>query len=159
MIALGSLLVAALMGCGKHGDAAESPPPLLIDERGVTMPFERAVQHIRFHPFLPSRQILAYAVIAPLGDVDNDAHRGIAMEYVANGKAMLLSQWPKQHYTIAFQKNAAELPPCTPQHYAPLGIAWVTPRDVVMTVQPDGNVPIRALDAEARRLLRAGACR
>ena len=84
--------------------AAESvtPPPLLIDGRGTTMPLEQVVTHLAFRPYLPRAQTLAYAVLPPLGDLDTDSHRGIGIEYEAGHEALLLSEWPKQRFTIAF---------------------------------------------------------
>jgi hypothetical protein len=141
-IALSLLLIAA---CAHHADAPKAtPPPMLIDERGVTMP--------------PSG-VLAYAVLPPLGDVDNDAHRGLGIEYVTNDRAMLISQWPRQNFTIAFARGKGAIAPCTLAHYKADGAAWVTPHDVVVTLQPDGSVAPSVVDDEARRLMRAGACR
>jgi len=156
-----ALCVLVLAACARQADApASTPPPMLIDQRGTTMPFEKAVGHIVFKPYVPSTQVLAYAVLPPLGDLDTDAHRGIGIEYVAPGnRAMLLSQWPKQDFTVAFARSTGPLAPCVLAHYKADGAAWVTSQDVVMTLQPDGSVAPSAVDDEARRLMRAGACR
>jgi hypothetical protein len=152
-----SLILAA---CAHHEDAPKAtPPPMLIDQRGTTMPLEKAVTHIAFRPFVPSQQVLAYAVLPPLGDLDTDAHRGLGIEYVSSGRAMLLSQWPKQDFMIAFARSVGPLAPCTLAHYKADGAAWITAHNVVMTLQPDGSVSPAVIDDEARRLMRAGACR
>lgn len=156
-----ALLLVALLpaACAGRAKTVATPPPLLLDQRGTIMPFERAVTHIAFRPLIPSTQVLAYAVLPPLGGTDTDAHRGLGIEYVMHRRALLLSQWPKGPFDIAFGTKGANTPPCTPTHYSPTGIAWITTKDVVMTLQPDGNIPNQALEAEARRLIRAGACR
>jgi hypothetical protein len=149
-----------LVACVHHADApAATPPPMLIDQRGTTMPLEQAIGHVVFRPFVPSSQILAYAVLPPLGDLDTDAHRGLGIEYVSNNRAMLLSQWPKQDFMIAFARAHGPLAPCTLAHYKADGAAWLTSKNVVMTLQPDGSVAPAVVDDEARRLMRAGACR
>ena len=154
-------LCLCVAACG-HKQAAEevsSPPPLLLDERGTTMPFEQVVTHIAFRPFVPSSQVLAYAVLPPLGDLDTNEHRGIGIEYVVGGSAMVLSQWPRQRFDIAFGRGEAAVKPCTPTHYSTQAVAWTTARGLVMTLQPDGAVPPAAVEQEARRLIRSGACR
>lgn len=122
------------------------------------MPFAQAVTHISFRPYVPSTQVLGYAVLPPLGGTDTDAHRGIGIEYLAGHDAMLLSQWPRQRFAIAFARGLA-LKPCAPEHYSTEAVAWTTPGNLVMTLQPDGNVAAGAVDREARRLIRSGACR
>jgi hypothetical protein len=138
--------------------SAASPPPMLVDQRGTTMPLEQVVTHIAFRPYIPP-QTLAFAVLPPLGDLDTNEHRGIGIEYLAGNDAMLLSQWPKQAFSIAFGKGETVLVPCTPTHYSTTSLAWTTPRGLVMTLQPDGAMQPAAVEREARRLIKAGACR
>jgi hypothetical protein len=149
----------ALSACGgqKHAASDASAPPLLIDSRGTTMPLEQAVTHIAFRPYVPA-QALAFAVLPPLGDVDTNEHRGIGIEYLAGREAMLLSQWPKQGFTIQFGHGGI-LNECKPAHYSTTSVAWTTPGNLVMTLQPDGPVSASAVDREAQRLIAAGACR
>lgn len=159
---IGALVLFALGGCHKAQPAqAPSLPPLLIDVRGVVMPFEQAVTKISYRPYVPpSAQILAYAVIPPLGNEDTPAHRGIAIEYESGRHAWLLSQWPKQNFSLLFLrgKNITDAP-CTIAHYKKDGVAWTTRGALAMTLQPDGSVTAQAVDAQARRLIAAGACR
>jgi hypothetical protein len=157
--AIAVLMLVALSACARKTEPAATPPPLLIDQRGTTMPLTQAITHVAFQPFIPAAQVLAYAVLPPLGDVDTDEHRGLGIEYVSNGESMLLSQWPKQGFTIAFGRDVASAAACTPVHYKNDGVAWLTPHNVVATLQPDGNVAPSTVDNEARRLIRAGACR
>jgi len=72
---------------------------------------------------------------------------------------MLLSEWPKQGFSIGFGKRETVLVPCTPTHYSTTNLAWTTPGGLVMTLQPDGTVEQSAVENEALRLIRAGACR
>lgn len=133
---------------------------MLIDGRGIVMPLSEAVTKISWRPWIPPRPILKYAVIPPLGDLDTPAHRGIAVEYTYGKSAMLLSEWPKQNFTLLFLRGQdITNTPCTIAHYKADGVAWTTHANLAMTLQPDGNVPARLVDAEARALIRSGACR
>jgi len=133
---------------------------MLIDDRGVVMPLQDAVTKISWKPWIAPRQILKFAVIPPLGDLDTPEHRGIAMEYQYGGQAMLLSEWPKQNFTLLFLHGQdITNTPCTIAHYKADGVAWTTKSNLAMTLQPDGNVSPKDVDAEARRLIAAGACR
>jgi len=148
----------ALSACSgqKHPVSNPSTPPLLIDARGTTMPLEQVVTHIAFRPYVPA-QAIAYAVLPPLGGPDTDEHRGIGIEYSAGRDAMLLSEWPKQGFTIGFGHRGA-LAECRPEYYSTTGVAWTTPGNVVMTLQPDGPVDAAGVDREALRLIHDGAC-
>ena len=147
----------ALSACGgqKHAAPDASTPPLLIDGRGTTMPLEEAVTHIAFRPYVPA-QAIAFAVLPPLGDLDTNEHRGLGVEYLAGRNAMLLSEWPKQNFTIEFGHSGA-LHECRPVHYSTTSVAWTSGK-LVMTLQPDGPADATTVDREAQRLVRAGAC-
>jgi hypothetical protein len=151
--------VIALSACSgqNHPASDASMPPLLIDGRGTTMPLEQVVTHIAFRPYVPA-QAIAFAVLPPLGNVDTNDHRGIGVEYLAGRNAMLLSEWPKQGYTIQFGHRGA-VHECRPEHYSTTSVAWTTPNGLVMTLQPDGPVDATGIDREAQRLIGAGACR
>jgi hypothetical protein len=153
--------LAATACAHKSGEAPAqtSLPPMLIDDRGVVMPLEEAVTKISYKPWIPRRQILKYAVIPPLGDLDTPEHRGFAIEYQFNNQAMLLSQWPKQNFTLLFLHGEdITLTPCRIAHYKTDGVAWTTKAKLAMTLQPDGNVSPKDVDAEAQRLIASGAC-
>ncbi len=155
-------LLAIVAGCGhvSRPVAAASLPPLMIDDRGITMPLEQAVTKIAYRPWLPQGQILKFAVIPPLGDVDTPAHRGVGIEYVAMHQPMLLSEWPKQNFTLLFLHNQdITLTPCAIAHYKTDGVAWTTRGRLAMTLQPDGSVDPKVVENEARRLIAAGACK
>lgn len=159
---LGSaLLLLGLIAC-HHGSAQAPPsiPPLMIDDRGVVMPLEQAVTKIDYRPYIPPNvQILKFAVIPPLGNLDTPANRGVAIEYESDHVAWLLSEWPKQNFKLAFGKSGdITFNPCTVVHYETDGVAWTTRTNLAMTLQPDGSVAAKAVNAEARRLVAAGAC-
>ncbi len=156
------VVVASAMGCGRaaKGVPQASLPPMLIDDRGVVMPLEQAVTKVTYRPWIPPNQILKFAVIPPLGNLDTPAHRGIAIEYAAGRQSMLLSEWPKQNFSLLFLHNQdISVAPCTIAHYKADGIAWSTHGKLAMTLQPDGNMDPKKVEDEARRLIAAGACR
>lgn len=154
-------IAAALLlgGCARAAHPKPTPPPLLIDQRGTTMPFREAVKHIAFRPLIPSPQVLAYAVLPPLGGPDTDAHRGLGIEFVAHGQALLLSQWPKGTFAVGFGHGGGPTASCRLARYSPTGWAWITPQAIVTTLQPDGNVDARFVAAEARALMDGDSCR
>ncbi len=158
-----AVLACALAGCAHRSGANPAPsaslPPMLIDQRGITMPLEDAVKKIGFKAFLPPGQILAFAVIPPLGGNDTRENRGLAAEYVSGRVAMLLSEWPKQNFTLAFPRKDLTSTPCELAKYSETGFAWTSRGGLAMTLQPDGNVNSGAIEAEARRLIGAGACK
>lgn len=163
-LTIATLLASALAACSHAGGGASprasaSLPPMLIDQRGITMPLEAAVKEISFRPTLPPGQVLAFAVIPPLGGPDKRETRGLAAEYASGRVAMVLSEWPKGSYTLAFPGKDITNSPCVFAKFSATGIAWTSRRGLLMTLQPDGNVSARAVEAEARRLIAAGACR
>ena len=136
----------------------ETPPPL-ASQRGVSMPFDNAVRRIAFRPFVPSRQLVDVALIAPLTGDDVKANRGIAFEYASLGDALLLSEWPKPSRQLtagaALDLGGA---PCRPEKFKEDGVLWSTHRGVIMTLQPDGKIKPLRIMKEAQRLVRVGAC-
>jgi hypothetical protein len=133
---------------------------MLIDARGVVMPLDQALTKIDYRPWIPPRRILKFAVIPPLGNLDTPDHRGVAIEYQYRDSAMLLSQWPKQNFTLLFLHNTdITATPCEVAHYKSDGVAWTTRGKLAMTLQPDGNVSPQDVESEAQRLIAAGGCR
>lgn len=160
---LAALMLCALTACAHKGGsdpaANASLPPLIIDQRGITMPLKDAVKEIAFRPYLPPSQVLAFAVIPPLGGPDVRAGRGLAAEYATGRVAMLLSEWPKQNFTLAFPGKDITNAPCELAKMSSTGVAWTSRHGLLLTLQPDGNVSPHVVEAEARRLIGAGACR
>jgi hypothetical protein len=158
-----ALLVCLAVACHRGSGGANAPSPLpsmLIDDRGVVMPLTDAVTKISYSPWIPPRTIYKYAVIPPLGDLDTPDHRGIAFEYAYGKTGMLLSEWPKQNFTLLFlHGDDITFTPCKIAHYKADGVAWTTRGKLAMTLQPDGNVDPQAVDREAQALIAAGGCR
>jgi len=156
--------IGVLVGCGHAARGASasqgaSVPPLLIEDRGVTMPLEKVVTFINYRPWIPPGQALRFAVIPPLGNEDTPNNRGVAIEYVSAGQAMLISEWPKQNFALLFLHNQSiTTTPCSIAHYKADGVAWTTRGKLAMTLQPDGDVNPSVVEKEARRLIAAGAC-
>lgn len=161
-----SLLAAVVLcsGCAaKGGDphrerTPKPAPTLVIEARGVTMSLAQAVRTARFTPFVPHATLAAAAVIPPLSDDERKRGPGIAMEYISEGHALLLSQWPREGLQIAVGADDLTSRPCAPVAYKPDGLLWTTRDGRVMTLQPDGTLEASRIAREARRLLRAGAC-
>jgi len=153
-------LVSSITGRAHRTPEPSPTPDSLVSKRGVSMPLEQAVRGIAFHPYIPSLQIIDVALIAPLGvrDKDERANRGIALEYAVSGHALVLSEWPLHtlHLTVGDTELAAT--PCTLTPFKPDGVMWSTPGRLLMTLQADGNIKPSRIFAEARRLLRRGAC-
>ena len=149
-------------GCSRFSrntaPVATPTPDSLVSKRGISMPFEKAVRGISFRPFVPSRQLVDVALIAPLTGADVRANRGIAFEYAASGQALVLSEWPMHDVHLSLGPAELGATPCAITAYKADGVLWTTPHRVVMTLQPDGKVKPPRIFAEARRLLSRGAC-
>jgi hypothetical protein len=153
------LIVVAFAACGRGGTAQpQRTGPLLIDDKGITMPMDRALAQIAFAPYVPTDQVIAVAVIPPLGGQDFRGSRGLAIEYERGGDALLLSQWPRRGMRINIGMQDVTDRPCTVVGYSAGGYLWTTRSGRVMTLQSDGPVAGARIEAEARRLLRSGAC-
>ena len=157
-------LFVALAGCGHGGNAAPTPtpslPPLMIDDRGKTMALEEAVTNINYKPWIPPRQILKYAVIPPLGGADSPSNRGIAIEYANGSTPMLLSEWPKQDFSLLMLHGVdiTDAPCKVMGHFRADAVAWTTRRQLAMSLQPDGTMAPKDVEKEARRLISSGGC-
>ena len=189
------LLVAALTGCGYRivRDAAAGPTPTpeptppntLVGQRGVTMPYRKALGEIAFHPFVPSNRLLEVAVLPALkGDEDvrgkRNPHWGIGFEYRPAKVRYALSEWPQNSAPLGFgagrrlQENG-----CSMTVYKPDGVLWTSKHGLAMTLQQavprppppkeEGKETPKPLPTErpastrdvvneARRLARIGAC-
>ncbi len=135
--------LAVLVACGARQPAPSPTPsatPMLIDDRGVTMPLTKVMTQTRLHPFLPVATHQVYAVIPPLGGRDTRATRGIAIEYDGyHGSRVLLSEWPAQTFSIRFGTHNVSGNPCSLVEYDPGRFAFSTRQGLVATVQGDGG--------------------
>ncbi len=151
----------AWSGCAKKSPQSaptRSPRPiatLLIESKGITMPFRLAVRSLRFRPFLPRATILETAVIPPL-NVDRQKSHGIAFEYASANSVLLLSEWPRAGANLTWADAGGT--PCAPSAYKAGSVIWTTHTGLVMTLQPDGAVEPSSVQREARRLIASGAC-
>lgn len=162
-----ALVLLAFMtpGCGAikdrlHRSTAPEPTPTpdtLVSHLGISTPFTKAVRGIAFRPYLPARQFLDVALVAPLNGDDVRENRGIAIEYVAGGQALVLSQWP-MHGDIQLGQQQLGASPCTLIKIKATSVMWTTRSRLLMTLQPDGKIKPSRIFAEARRLLARGAC-
>lgn len=159
------VLAFTMPGCSAlkarlHNATASQPTPTpdtLASHLGVSTPFEIAVRGIAFRPYLPARQFLEVALVAPLTGADTRANRGIALEYVAAGQALVLSEWPMPaNLRLGEQEPAAA--PCQVTSMKADTAMWTTHGRMLMTLRPDGKVKPSRIFSEARRLLRRGAC-
>jgi hypothetical protein len=122
------------------------------------MPLDRAVRQIAFRPVFPAAKLIAIAAIPGLGNDDSRRTHGIAFEYARRGDALLLSEWPVQQFRIVVGPQDLNATPCRPQAFKADGYIWTTRKGLVMTLQPDGDVPPVRVETEARRLAAGGAC-
>lgn len=161
-----ALLVLAVAACGGGKPAAPAATPTpesFLSHRGTIMPVRSALKEIAFKPFFPSRQIVETALLpAYNGGDDIKRNRGIGFEYVSTHESYVLSQWPGKP-----KSGPVSLPSeqgCGLSGYAigankgHLGVLWSN-GTIVSDLQPSGNATTKATVAEARRLVRRGACR
>lgn len=152
-------LLTACAGAPQGREQPSPQPTLLIQSRGVVVPLTAAVQQIAFRPLIPSAQIVAVALIPPLGGVDSHKTHGLAIEYAGGGEALLLSQWPRPAFDVGSGGAAITASPCAPVAFKADGLIWTTRNGLVMTLQPDGAAPASHLVREADRLMAAAGCR
>lgn len=158
-LAIAAIATAACSHNGENEAAKKTPPPLLAAQRGVVMPLAAAVREIRFRPYVPAGQLLAVAAIPGLGGNDAPATRGIAFEYAHRGRALLLSEWPRQEFDVAVGSTPVARTPCVPVAISKNAVIWAARRaQIVISLQPDGDADRKFIDDEARRLITRGAC-
>lgn len=154
-----ALALAGCNGSAGDGEPTPSPTPMLIVMRGVTTSLPDAVHQIAFRAHPPRAQVLAVALIPPLGNADTSRTRGIAFEYSAGGMKWLLSEWPSQGFNLMFGSQSASAPLCSPVPFSRTGFAWTTRDKLAMTLQPDGSASIAQTRDQARLVMTRLACR
>ncbi len=155
-----ALLIVAACNRGPAKPVATETPPLMLDDRGIIMPLEQVVTKISYKPWVPPGQVLAFAVIPPLGNLDTPANRGFAAEYQNGQTLWLLSEWPKQDFQLTFLRGMnIALAPCQLGKFKADGVAWTTHGKLAMTLQADPAAAPKDVEIEAKRLMAAGACK
>jgi hypothetical protein len=161
-------LLLALPACGGGGDKAAADatptPEAGLTRLGEVTPLRTALAGIAFRPFIPARQIVETALIpAYNGGEDTRENRGIAFEYVSFHQSYILSEWPGKGK--AGPRHVATEQGCEITSYdigggtaGRQGALWSNGR-IAAKLIPSGNASDRATFAEARRLVRLGACR
>ena len=76
-------------------DDPTPPPKPLIEQRGLTMSAQEAMERITFHPFVPQGYTAVGLMPAFHGDdKDHPENRGIGYQYASAGQTYLLREWP-----------------------------------------------------------------
>lgn len=169
-------IVAALLTLSAPGAWADSVPGFsdkhisLLENRGLPMSAQDAMERITFRPFVPDTN---YAMVALLpafhgDDKDSPENRGIGYEYTSAGIIYVLREWPLASASLAKYPAVPPMGTCstghlvlgTPSH--PRSYAWTT-GTLAFALQPDidsgANPDVRALKQEWARLVKRGACR
>ncbi|HTJ26710.1 MAG TPA: hypothetical protein VMA36_11170 [Candidatus Limnocylindria bacterium] len=163
-----TLLVGAALGLCVPAGAQESSSAALtpLAHRGFVTERTTAERAVAFRPFVPDRQPIQVALLPPFHGGQVSANEGIAYAYGRRGRTWILSEWPRNGGTLsAFAPfPTAREPRCDDVHAVggserPRGVAWSTPRGIVLTLTPDGSADPRTLVTEWHRLVRRGACR
>ncbi|MBV8602729.1 MAG: hypothetical protein JO359_14275 [Candidatus Eremiobacteraeota bacterium] len=160
----------ALGACG-HGSGEPSPdatptvnPDDYFAHRGQITPLRTALGEIAFRPFIPAREIVETALLPPYnGGDDVRQNRGIGFEYVQAHQSFVLSQWPgagkNGPYQLGTERgcqlSAYDIAGGTTGHR---GVLWSN-GSIASNLVAAGNASDKAVYAEARRLVRLGACR
>jgi hypothetical protein len=142
----------------------------LLENRGLPMTQQDALERINFHPFVPSTD---YGMVALLpafhgDDKDNPENRGIGYSYTSDGILYVLREWPLAGASLSAYPTVAPMGTCSTGHLVlgtvlhPRAYAWTT-ATLAFALQPDidpgANPDERALKKEWARLVKRGACR
>jgi hypothetical protein len=169
-------LTAALLALSTAAAWANAVPGFsdkhisLLENRGLPMTQQDALERINFHPFVPSTD---YGMVALLpafhgDDKDNPENRGIGYSYMSGGILYVLREWPLSGASLSAYPSVAPMGTCGTGHLVlgtvlhPRAYAWTT-ATLAFALQPDidpgANPDERALKKEWARLVKRGACR
>jgi hypothetical protein len=167
--ALMAALLALSAAVPALADDPTPPPKPLVEQRGLPMSAQDAMERITFRPFVPSPSYSQVGLMPAFhgDDKDHAENRGIGYEYTSAGHTYLLREWPLAGGSIDRYPAMKPEGTCKTGHSA-LGpaedarsIAWTT-STLVFALQPDtfgGPTDVRALHKEWARLIKRGACR
>jgi hypothetical protein len=145
------------------------PPKPLIEQRGLPMSAQEAMERITFHPFVPAPNYSQVGLMPAFhgDDKDHPENRGIGYEYTSGGQTYLLREWPLAGGSLDRYPAMKPEGTCKTGRSA-LGppensrsIAWTT-STLAFALQPDtfgGSTNVPALHREWTRLIKRGACR
>lgn len=164
LFSLGASSLAACSGKGDASPDATATPEDFFKHRGQVTPLHEAIGGVAFRPFIPARIIIETALLPPYnGGDDTRQNRGIAFEYMSRGEAFALEQWPGA--SMPGPRDLGTIDDCDITAYdmnggvgGRQGALWSNGR-VVSNLVAAGNASNKAVFDEAKRLVRAGACR
>ncbi len=114
---------------------------------------------IGFKPFVPQHvSIVAVALLPAFSGDDLRKNRGIGIEYENAGRLYALSEWPNNGMSVENTTPVGTEAGCDIASFRRDGFTWAN-AVFVYTFQPDGNVAPALVLREAKRIIRAGACR
>ena len=169
-------IIAALLTLSAVPVLAEGVPGFsgknitLLENRGLPMSAQEAMERITFHPFVPSPNYSEVGLLPAFHGDDKDLpeNRGIGYEYVSAGHTYVLREWPLAGGSLDKYPSVPPMGTCTTGHFTlgtpqhPRAFAWTTPA-LAFTLQPDipsgANPDVPALKKEWARLVKRGACR
>jgi len=166
--ALLSLASVPALAEGVPGFTATDKP--LIEQRGLPMSAQDAMERITFHPFVPSPNYAEVALLPALhgDDKENPQNRGIGYEYSSGGQIYILREWPLAGASFDRYPSIPAEGTCTTGHFTEgtpqhmRALAWTTPT-LAFALQPDipqgGNPNLKLFRKEWGRLVKLGACR
>lgn len=171
----GAVLAALLVLCAPAVNAEGVPgftdsKITLLENRGMVMSEQDALQRISFRPFVPTPNYLEVALLPPIvgADKDDPQNRGIGYEYRSAGHTYVLREWPLMGTDLDRYPPVPPVGTCKTGHLTlgtpryPRSYAW-TSGDIAMALQPDipsgANPNVPALKKEWLRLVKRGACR
>ena len=170
-VMLTALLTVSAAFCAAPVRAQDSTPPPkpLVEQRGMPMSAQEAMERVTFRPFVPAANYSQVALLPAFHGEDKDTpqNRGVGYEYTSAGHTYLLREWPLAGGTLDHYPAMKPLGTCStgrtilgpPEDSR--GVAWTTTA-LVFALQPDtfgGPTDVRALHAEWARLIKRGACR
>jgi len=142
----------------------------LLENRGLPMSEQEAIERITFRPFVPAANYSEVALLPAFhgDDKDNPENRGIGYEYVSGGRTYVLREWPLAGGSLDKYPSVPPVGTCDTGHLTlgtpryPRSYGWTT-ATLAFALQPDipsgANPDVPALKKEWARLVKRGACR
>jgi hypothetical protein len=162
-------LSAPFSAAPARADDDTPPPRPLVEQRGMPMSEQEALERITFRPFVPAANYSQVALLPAFhgDDKDSPQNRGIGYEYTSAGHTYLLREWPLAGGSLDLYPALKPEGTCSSGHSVSgppedsRALAWST-ATLALALQPDtfgGPTDVRALHKEWARLIKRGACR